>query len=34
MVGEAGFQLRRMQTGYLPGPKPMIFMYEGCARPG
>ena len=34
MVGEAGFQLRRMQTGYLPGPKPMTFMYEGCARPG
>lgn len=34
MVGEAGFRLGRLQTDYLPGPKPMTFMYEGCARPG
>ena len=34
MVGEAGFRLGRLQTGYLPGPKPMTFMYEGCAKPG
>lgn len=28
-----GFELDRLQTGYIPGPKVMTFMYEGVARP-
>jgi hypothetical protein len=27
----AGFDLKKLQTGYAPGPRPMTFMYEGCA---
>jgi hypothetical protein len=23
----------QIETGYMPGPKPMAFLYEGCARP-
>lgn len=34
LVRAAGFQLDGLQTGYLPGPKPMTFMYEGQARRG
>lgn len=34
LIGAAGFRLDGLQTGYLPGPKPMTFMYEGRARPG
>ena len=30
----AGFRLEGLQTGYLPGPKPLTFMYEGRARSG
>ena len=33
MVEEAGFRIERLDTGYMRGPKPMTFMYEGCARP-
>ncbi len=33
LIGAAGFCLDGLQTGYLPGPKPMTFMYEGRARP-
>lgn len=33
LVEAAGFQPGRLQTGYLPGPKPMTFMYEGSAKP-
>ncbi len=29
----SGFRLERIETGYMKGPKPMAFMYEGCARP-
>jgi hypothetical protein len=29
----AGFRVDRIATGYMPGPKPMTFMYEGSARP-
>lgn len=28
----AGFEIDRLQTGYMPGPKLMTFMYEGAAR--
>jgi ubiquinone/menaquinone biosynthesis C-methylase UbiE len=34
LVVEAGFRLDNVKTGYLPGPKPLTFMYEGRARPG
>ena len=33
LVEQAGFRIERMQTGYMPGPRPLTFMYEGCARP-
>lgn len=31
MIEHAGFRIDRLQTGYMPGPKPMTFMYEGRA---
>jgi len=34
MIEDAGFKIDRIETGYIPGPKPMTFMYEGSARPG
>ena len=34
MIEDAGFRVERIETGYIPGPKPMTFMYEGSARPG
>ena len=33
MIEAAGFRIDRIQTGYMPGLKPMSFMYEGSARP-
>jgi ubiquinone/menaquinone biosynthesis C-methylase UbiE len=33
LIEGAGFQFDRIETGYMRGPKPMTFMYEGCARP-
>jgi ubiquinone/menaquinone biosynthesis C-methylase UbiE len=33
LIEGAGFQFERLQTGYMRGPKPMTFMYEGSARP-
>jgi ubiquinone/menaquinone biosynthesis C-methylase UbiE len=33
MIESAGFRIDRVDTGYMPGPKPMTFMYEGSARP-
>jgi len=33
LIEDAGFQLERLDTGYMRGPKPMTFMYEGSARP-
>jgi ubiquinone/menaquinone biosynthesis C-methylase UbiE len=32
LVEAAGFQIETLQTGYMPGPKPMTFLYQGCAR--
>lgn len=32
LVEEGGFRLDDLTTGYATGPKPMVFMYEGCAR--
>jgi len=33
LIEDAGFHIAHVQTGYMPGPKPMTFMYEGSARP-
>jgi ubiquinone/menaquinone biosynthesis C-methylase UbiE len=33
MIESSGFRIDRLDTGYIPGPKPMTFMYEGSARP-
>lgn len=33
MIEGGGFQVDRVETGYMAGPKPMTFMYEGSARP-
>jgi ubiquinone/menaquinone biosynthesis C-methylase UbiE len=33
LIEDAGFQFERLETGYMRGPKPMTFMYEGSARP-
>jgi ubiquinone/menaquinone biosynthesis C-methylase UbiE len=32
LIESSGFQFERLQTGYMRGPKPMTFMYEGSAR--
>ena len=29
LIEGAGFQFDRIETGYMRGPKPMAFMYEG-----
>lgn len=28
-----GFEIERVETGYMQGPRPMTFIYEGSARP-
>jgi ubiquinone/menaquinone biosynthesis C-methylase UbiE len=33
LIEGAGFRFERLETGYMPGPRPMTFMYEGGARP-
>jgi len=32
LIEDAGFHIAQLETGYMPGPKPMTFMYEGSAR--
>lgn len=32
LIRGAGFRLDRVETGYMPGPKPWTFMYEGIAN--
>jgi ubiquinone/menaquinone biosynthesis C-methylase UbiE len=34
LIAAAGFRVERLETGYMKGPKPMTFMYEGAASPG
>jgi SAM-dependent methyltransferase len=34
MIEARGFRIDRLATGYMPGLKPMTFMYEGSAQPG
>lgn len=33
IIEDGGFRIDRIETGYMQGPKPMTFMYEGSARP-
>jgi ubiquinone/menaquinone biosynthesis C-methylase UbiE len=33
LIQHAGFRIEHLDTGYMSGPKPMTFMYEGDARP-
>ena len=33
LIAAAGFQITEIHTGYMKGPKPMTFMYEGQASP-
>jgi SAM-dependent methyltransferase len=33
LIEGAGFDFERLDTGYMRGPRPMTFMYEGSARP-
>jgi ubiquinone/menaquinone biosynthesis C-methylase UbiE len=33
LIENGGFRIERLETGYMRGPKPMTFMYEGSARP-
>lgn len=33
LVESAGFSIEQLQTGYMKGPRPMTFMYEGRAHP-
>jgi ubiquinone/menaquinone biosynthesis C-methylase UbiE len=32
LIQNSGFRIERLDTGYMPGPKPMTFMYEGSAQ--
>ena len=32
MIEDAGFRFDWLETAYMPGPKPMAFIYEGSAR--
>ena len=33
LIQNMGFRIERLHTGYMSGPKPLTFMYEGSARP-
>ncbi len=33
LLAEAGFEIETLHTGYIAGPSPFTFMYEGRARP-
>lgn len=33
LMEQAGFDLPQLETGYMKGPKPMTFLYEGQGRP-
>lgn len=32
LLREAGFQVERLEGGYMPGPRLLTYMYEGAAR--
>jgi ubiquinone/menaquinone biosynthesis C-methylase UbiE len=33
LIASASFHIEHLDTGYMRGPKPMTFIYEGSARP-
>lgn len=33
LIAQNGFDVIRLETGYMQGPRPMAFLYHGCARP-
>jgi ubiquinone/menaquinone biosynthesis C-methylase UbiE len=33
LLEQSGFRIEHLETGYMQGPKPMTYMYEGRARP-
>lgn len=33
LLSDAGFRIDRLETGYIPGPRIMTFLYEGGASP-
>jgi len=33
LIRDAHFHIAHVETGYMAGPRPMTFMYEGLARP-
>jgi ubiquinone/menaquinone biosynthesis C-methylase UbiE len=33
LIEQNGFKLTHLETGYMQGPKPMAFLYQGSARP-
>ena len=33
IIQTAGFRLERLRTGYMEGPKLLMFFYEGAAMP-
>lgn len=33
LIEDNGFAMAHIETGYMKGPKPMTFLYEGCAKP-
>jgi hypothetical protein len=33
LIAKGGFRIERLETGYMRGPRPMTFMYEGSASP-
>lgn len=33
LIEDNGFTMANIETGYMKGPKPMTFLYEGCAKP-
>ena len=34
LIESAGYRIERLEIGYMKGPKPMTFIYEGSARRG
>jgi ubiquinone/menaquinone biosynthesis C-methylase UbiE len=33
LIGAGGFRIDDIHTGYMKGPRPITFMYQGCAKP-
>jgi hypothetical protein len=33
LIERAGFEIERVESDYMKGPKPMTFLYQGSARP-